>query len=47
LQDVIAGLQILTGQIASQDVSNADADRNGIVEMKDVLINLQSAAGIR
>lgn len=47
LQDVIAGLRILTGQITNQDISNADADRNGIVEMKDVLINLQSVASIR
>jgi hypothetical protein len=47
LQDVIAGLRILTGQITNQDISNADADRNGILEMKDVLINLQSVASIR
>lgn len=44
LTDVIIGLQILAGIDTDPTDSNADADKDGKTEMKDVLMNLRSVA---
>jgi len=45
LKDVMIGLQILAGIDISPAGTNADADKNGITELSDVLLNLRSVAG--
>jgi len=47
LMDVMIGLQILAGIDTNPAGSNADADKNGKTELKDVLINLRSVAGMQ
>ncbi len=45
--DVITALKILSGMNASLALSNADADKNGKVEIKDAVFILQKIAGLR
>lgn len=44
LKDVVIGLQILAGMDTNPAGTNADADNDGITEMRDVLMNLRSVA---
>jgi hypothetical protein len=47
LGDVITALKILSGMNVSPAITNADADKNGKVEIKDAVFILQKIAGLR
>ncbi|MGE0085738.1 MAG: C1 family peptidase [Desulfococcaceae bacterium] len=47
LKDVMIGLQILAGIDINPAGSNADADKNGKTELKDVLINIRDVSGLQ